>query len=88
MGEQVNQLNRSLTVDVLQRVATREGVDETALPPISDVVDTDALDALFARQWAELAPVEGHVEFDYCGYTVHVDADRSITLHKEPHVPG
>lgn len=61
---------------VVQLVAEREAVDVARLdPPLNDVVDPDALDALFAD-----STVRGAVRFEYCGYTVHVDSDGTVEL--------
>ncbi|MDS0281184.1 HalOD1 output domain-containing protein [Haloarcula onubensis] len=37
----------SMTVEVVEAVSAFENRDPTALPPLHDVVDTDALDAMF-----------------------------------------
>ncbi len=64
-----------LTEAVLAAVADREGVDLTELKtPLNDVVDADALDALFRDG-------TGQVTFDYGGYTVTVDHAGDVTLH-------
>jgi hypothetical protein len=61
---------------VVQLVAEREAVDATRLdPPLNDVIDPDALDALFAD-----TTVRGSIRFEYCGYTVHVDSDGTVEL--------
>lgn len=72
----------SVAVEVVTAVAGRAGVDETELPPLSDVVDPDALDRLFGRSFddASGAPVE--VGFEYSGYRVVVDGDRSVSLER------
>lgn len=51
---------------VIQAVADAEGVDPVDLPPVFESIDPDALDQVVSR-------IEGHVRFDYCGYTVTVD---------------
>ena len=51
---------------IVEAVARAEGADPTSLVvPLADVIDTDALDALF-RDGA------GRVTFSYYGYTVTV----------------
>ncbi len=37
----------SMTIAVVEAVSSFENCDPTALPPLHDTVDTDALDALF-----------------------------------------
>lgn len=70
----------SLTVEIVEAVAAREGVDETRLPPLGEVIDPDALNALFVRTAADGRQQRASVRFHYCGYTVVVHADRSITV--------
>lgn len=60
-------------------VAAREGVDPIELtPPLHDVVDPDALDALFARSDTRDQAVV--VTFEYCGYTVEIGGDGSVDV--------
>ncbi|MEF8818522.1 MAG: HalOD1 output domain-containing protein [Haloferacaceae archaeon] len=67
--------DRSPAAAVAETVAAREGVAKTALPPVADAVDPDALDAV----------VDGdddrrRLSFEYCGYPVTVHADGSVSL--------
>ncbi|WP_135820177.1 HalOD1 output domain-containing protein [Halostella litorea] len=65
---------------VVESVAEAEGVDPVDLtPPLNDVVDLDALDALFAPVGGVPRAV-GRVEFRYDGYVVVVEADGSVTV--------
>jgi len=45
--EQTRNPNTSMTVAVVEAVSSFENCEPTALPALHDVVDTDALDALF-----------------------------------------
>jgi hypothetical protein len=77
---QTRQLVPSLAVEVLEAVAAREGVDATTLPPLADVVDPDALDALFAAAPERPSTGDLSVQFDYYGYSIRIGADRAITI--------
>lgn len=64
----------TMTEAVVSAVAEREGVDPTRLPtPLNDVVDTDALEAIFRAD-------TGRVTFEYMGYLVTVDHTGTVTL--------
>jgi len=68
---------------VVERVADLEGVDSFRLePPLNDVIDPDALDALFAGR----SPTAGYVSFEYCGYTVAVQDDGNVAV-VDPETP-
>lgn len=67
------------SVSVAVEVADREGVAPTELtPPLHDVVDPDALDALFARRNPPDRTVV--VSFDYLGYQVEVRGDGTVDV--------
>lgn len=56
---------------ILTSVAAREGCDALDLPPLYDVVDTDALEGLFRSGGGDADAVT--VTFDYHGYRITVD---------------
>ncbi|WP_121822015.1 HalOD1 output domain-containing protein [Halostella salina] len=65
---------------VVESVARTEGVDPVDLqPPLNDVVDLDALDALFAPVGG-VPRTDGRVEFRYDDYLVAVDADGTVAV--------
>ena len=67
------------SVAVVMEIAAREGADPTELaPPLNDVIDPDALDALFARSGP--ADVAGSVSFEYCGYRVEVRSNGRVVV--------
>jgi hypothetical protein len=67
------------SVAIALAVAAREGVDPTELtPPLGEVVDPDALDALFDGRDERSA--ERSVTFDYQGYRVEVSGDATVDL--------
>ena len=65
----------SVARTVVERVAAAEGVDATELPPLGRIVDTDALDSLFAADAGR-----GHVSFEYHGYDVTVYQDDAVEI--------
>lgn len=70
-----------LSVEVVERVAEREGVRPTHLgEPLNDFVDPDALDALFDDSGGSRTNREGSVEFTYCGYRVLARSSGSVTV--------
>ena len=70
----------SVAVAVATAVADRTGVEATALPPLSEVVDPDALDRIFERATVGPGGVPTEVRFEYCGVEVVVGGDRSVTI--------
>lgn len=66
---------------VVEEVAAATGVDPTDLDePLSDVVDPDALDALFSGRQSAGGTVRGYTSFVYHGCRVTVDADGSVSV--------
>jgi len=63
---------------VVERVARAEGVDPLDLnAPLYDAIDPDALETLFRPDGA---PTGGRLAFEYCGHTVVVSGDGSVSL--------
>lgn len=72
----------SLSHAVVQAVAEAERVDPLELtPPLYEVIDSDALDRLFA-----VTPThhrtDGEVSFSYNGYGVTVRGDGSVSVEE------
>ncbi|NHN57616.1 MULTISPECIES: HalOD1 output domain-containing protein [Halorussus] len=67
---------------IVSKVSHRENVDPVELqPPLNEVVDLDALDALFAsRNGRTTRDADGHVEFTYEGYRIWVESDGVIDI--------
>lgn len=64
----------SPTEAVLYEVAGKKGVPPEELnPPLCDVIDPDALDAIFLAD-------TGHISFDYHGYVVTVDHSGNVNI--------
>lgn len=70
----------SLTATIVDEVSDREGVDPTALPPLHDVIDPDALTAVFAPTSSGSSRTDGRVEFTYCGYQVVAHSDGRVQI--------
>lgn len=65
---------------VVDAVAEVRDVDVADLPPLYDVVDPDALDALFDSTGTVASRREGTVEFVYTGLHVRVDASGAVDV--------
>ncbi|MFP8891083.1 HalOD1 output domain-containing protein [Natrialbaceae archaeon A-CW2] len=78
--EQMNATSRkSTSLTIVSEVAKREGVPEKELqPPLFEVIDPDALDALFTNESSTENMVS--VSFDYAGYRITVDSDQTVTV--------
>lgn len=72
--------HQSLSQAVVEAVADAEDVDPLDLgAPLYDVIDPDALDALFGTTH-EGGRRTGRVTFEYCGHTVVVASDGAVTI--------
>lgn len=70
--------NESFTETIVRTVADREGVEPTEIPPLHDVVDPDALNAVFSPTRRGTPRNSGRVEFTYCGHEVVVRSDGRV----------
>lgn len=72
----------TLTERIVSKVSHRKDVDPVELqPPLNEVVDLAALDALFAsRNGGTTRNGDGHVEFTYEGYRIRVESDGIIDI--------
>lgn len=70
----------SVTNSVVTAVAEATGRDPTELDPLNDVVDPDALDALFSSTGLGTHRPPSRVEFRYCGRTVVVTGDGTVDV--------
>lgn len=74
-------------IQIVQQVAAREDVDPMALhPPLHDVIDTDALEALFRSAKRDQAVSTVTLEFVYQGYAVRVDSSGDVHVSDTPTV--
>lgn len=70
----------SITERVVDAVAAAEDRDPIELPPLQDVIETDALDALFdTDRGAETAPIELCFCYSESIVTVHGDGAIDVT---------
>lgn len=69
----------SLTVKVVEAVAEYEGTEMLALPPLASTINPDALDALF-DSIEDPRDTETRLTLSYCGHTVHIAPDHTITI--------
>lgn len=70
----------STTVSIVRAVAEAESVSPGELPVMADVVDPEAVEALFDAEPA-VGRSNVRLSFDYCGYSVHV-SDDFVTLRQ------
>ena len=59
---------------ILERLAHHEGVRPEQLPPLGNVINTNALENLLETDY----PV--YVSFEYIEYLVHVDSRGTVTV--------
>lgn len=72
----------SVTAELVQAIATERDTDPTELePPLYTVVDTEALNDLFAP--TKHGPRKGQISFSYCGQRVTVRSDDGVEIEIE-----
>lgn len=70
---------KSPSVAVIEAVANETGTGSAGVSQqLYEVIDPDALDALFASRNS----TDGTVTFAYCGYSVTVTANGDVTLEE------
>ena len=67
----------SVVLSIVRAVADADGADPTALPPLGDAVDTDALAAVLDSSGRSC-----RITFAYCGHVVTVRGDRTVSLDR------
>jgi len=72
--------------EVVERVASREGVNHTELVPLFYAIDPDALDKLVESSQGEESALQ--ITFAYHGYGVTVRADGMVHLERNENVGG
>jgi hypothetical protein len=73
-----------LGATVVEAVSEFAGDRGTALPPLQDCVDADALDALFAPNDRDAPAVDGHLVFSYDGMEVKVYTTGVVVVRALP----
>lgn len=71
--------SESVSAAVLHALAEFEGVDAKHLPPLFDVIEPDALDALYRRR-GEQEAFSGGVSFEFKNVTVEVNGGPQPTV--------
>lgn len=71
-----------MSEEVVSAVAAANGTDPMDLDPLFDVIDPDALDALYRGNGPGRARPPERVVFTYCGCEVVVVEDGSVTVSK------
>lgn len=75
----LSQEQRSISIEVVSRVAELEDCDPVDLSPLHDILDPDALDALFEPlRDGTSRDAAGFVRFEYEGCRVTVTGDGEI----------
>lgn len=74
---------RPASVRVMEALSAQANVDPLELRPLYEVVDPDALDALF-RGTSDGRSAPTTVRFEYEGYTVAVRGDGEIQISDAP----
>jgi len=68
--------NRSLSEQIIREVAAEEGVDPVELtPPLFEVIEPDALDALYTNSDAR-----PEITFTWQGYTISTDSEGRVSI--------
>ncbi|WP_231188232.1 HalOD1 output domain-containing protein [Haladaptatus sp. DYF46] len=76
-------ISDSVSEELVKAVATLNDADPTELSLLSELVDPEALDALFGPKAGDtLRETNGHVLFTYDAYHVRVDSNGQITVHQ------
>ena len=75
-------LSESASTTLLLLVSELEELSYEELPPLSDIVDPDALDTIFLPKEDGTTRLDGTVSFVYCGYDVRLHANRELVLQK------
>ncbi|WP_436935589.1 HalOD1 output domain-containing protein [Halovenus marina] len=73
--------DESVSTAVVCAVSAVEGVDQRSLRPLADVLDPDALDALFDSRGDGTSRTGGRLPFIYSKCCVTVDNGEYLTLH-------
>lgn len=71
--------SEAVSTAVVRVVSAANGRDPCSLPPLTDVLDPDALDRIFSSQQNGEPRTGGHVSFVYEHYRVTVDNGEYIT---------
>lgn len=71
---------RPPTEAVIAAVAAAKDADETALPPLFERIDPDALESLFAATSDRTGQRNGNLTFDYAGCQITVNSHGTVIV--------
>lgn len=71
------------TLEIVEAIADEEEIDVVELPPLHDVIDLEALEALFSPTVKGDSRGKGCVTFLYYGHTVTVYSDGCVRLDEQ-----
>ena len=74
--------NEPVTARILRTVAAYSNRSITELPPLFDVIDPVALDAIFAPAMDGSDRSEVSVQFKYAGFQIDVSTDSSVSVER------
>ena len=81
--------DESVSTAVVRAVSAVEGREPASLPPLADVLDPAALDALFESRFDGTSRIGGRLSFVYSNCRITVDNGEYLTLHwLEPRLRG
>ncbi|WP_277555882.1 HalOD1 output domain-containing protein [Halobaculum limi] len=75
MYSALDQNSDGLIVQIAEAIAEAEGVDVTALPPLHDVVNIEALQTLISTGKGRVS-----VEFPYGRYQIYIGSDAGVIV--------
>lgn len=73
--------SQTIVLSIIEAVAAADRADVGELPPLSDAIDPDALNALFDPSGDRPAPTR--ISFPYAGHDVTITADGSVILDSD-----
>ena len=72
-------VEKPLSREVVETVAALKNTEPTELQqPLYEVIDPDALDALFTPKRDRTARRGGEIQFMYCGYSVRITPNGDV----------
>lgn len=74
--------NASICVDIVQAVSEAEGRHHTALPPLNDAINVDALNALFNPNEDTTRETPQSISFQYSESTVSIGSTGTLSIQK------
>ena len=73
--------SKSPEIAVKQAVAELEGCQPSELGTLSEVVNIDELNSLGSSSPTEKEDKIVSINFEYCGYSIEFDSNRTLTIH-------